>query len=298
MKIDSFKGLGVALVTPFLKDKSIDYQGFKNLINHLKNDVDYFVLNGTTAESSTLNQNEKEHILDFITKLNTEKKPVVFGIGANNTKNVLDTISKTNFSNINAILSVTPFYNRPSQKGLIAHFLTIADRSPRPIILYNVPGRTAVNLYPKSILTLAQHPNIIGIKQASNNLLEFIEIAKFKPKDFLLISGEDLLTLPMMSIGACGIISVIGNALPQPLKKTVKAAFRNDYQSTQKNVFSIFELTQLIFKENNPAGIKALLHIMGILPSDTLRLPLMPIDKLLKTEMIAALSLYKKNNIF
>lgn len=261
---DNFKGTGVALITPFDDKLNIDFNALDKVVDHtLSGGVDYVVVQGTTGESVTVRENEKIEILKRVNELK-QGKPVVLGIGGNDTEKVisqLDSFSKWHFD---AVLSVCPYYNKPSQAGLINHFIAIADKSPKPIILYNVPGRTSVNLSASATLTLAQHPNIIGIKEASGDFNQAIEIMKAAPEDFLLISGDDLLTLPLISIGAVGVISVMANALTQKMCDIVTHALNHDYEKARVPLYAIAEMNNLMYKESNPTGIKCLLHIMGI----------------------------------
>ena len=207
-------GTGVALVTPFYSDKTIDFVSLKKLLAHTALGVDYYVVMGTTGESVTLSKEEKKEVLEFVRKHNPKKLPIVYGIGGNNTQQVVEEIESTNLRGVSALLSVSPYYNKPSQEGICQHFVRVANASPVPIILYNVPGRTASNLTAVTTLRLAKHKNIIGIKEASGNLEQCMNIAKGKPKDFMLISGDDLLTLPLYAVGGVGVISVLANALP------------------------------------------------------------------------------------
>ena len=207
-------GIGVALVTPFEANGEIDFPSLKKVLNHTSGNVDYFVVMGTTGESVTLSKEEKKQVLDFVLKNNPRKLPIVYGIGGNNTAAVLEEIQQTDLSQVDALLSVSPAYNKPSQEGIIRHFYSLADQTPVPIILYNVPGRTASNLTAHTILRLAEHKKIVGVKEASGNLEQCMKIVKEKPSDFMLISGDDLLTLPIYAIGGVGVISVLANAYP------------------------------------------------------------------------------------
>ena len=264
---------GVALVTPFQADGSIDYSSLKKLLEHTAEGVDYFVVSGTTGESATLMKEEKKEVLQFVLKNNPKKLPIVYGIGGNNTVSVLDEIESTSFRSVSAILSVSPYYNKPSQEGIRQHFKKIADASPVPIILYNVPGRTSSNLTAETILKLAQHKNIIGVKEASGNLEQCMKIAKSKPKDFLLISGDDLLTVPLYSIGGIGVISVLANALPIIFKKITENAKAGNYLKAAAETFKLLEINGLMYEEGNPTGVKYLLSLMKICKPHV-RLPL------------------------
>jgi 4-hydroxy-tetrahydrodipicolinate synthase len=268
-------GTGVALVTPFNADGTIDFKSLKKLLNHTAKGVDYYVVMGTTGESATLSSTEKKHVLDFVLANNTKSLPLVFGIGGNNTQNVLDIIKSTDFTGITAILSVSPYYNKPSQEGIYQHFKAVADASPVPVILYNVPGRTASNLSADTTLRLAQHKNIIGIKEASGNIEQCMKIAQGMPKDFLLISGDDLLTIPLYSIGGKGVISVLANALPVIFKKMKDYAFAGNFTKASQEQFKLLDINGPMYEEGNPVGVKFLLQEKGIC-SGNVRLPLVP----------------------
>ncbi|MDQ2656524.1 MAG: 4-hydroxy-tetrahydrodipicolinate synthase, partial [Bacteroidota bacterium] len=207
-------GTGVALVTPFTDKEEVDYRSLRKLLNHTAKGVDYYVVMGTTGESATLSGDEKKAILQFVKDNNTKKLPIVYGIGGNNTREVLEIIHQTDLSGVAALLSVSPYYNKPSQEGIVRHFTAIADASPVPVILYNIPGRTSSNMTAETTLRLAQHPNIIGTKEASGNLEQCMRIARDKPKDFMLVSGDDMFTVAFYAIGARGVISVLANAFP------------------------------------------------------------------------------------
>ncbi|MBN3583757.1 4-hydroxy-tetrahydrodipicolinate synthase [Algoriphagus aestuarii] len=269
--MNQFTGTGVALVTPFHDDCSIDFSGLRKLIDHvISGGVDYLVVLGTTGESATLTPAEKKQVLAACLEYNAGRVPVMYGIGGNNTQAVLNDISSTDFSGIEAILSVSPFYNKPSQAGIIAHYTAIADNCPVPVVLYNVPGRTMSNMTAATTLRLADHPNIIGMKEASGNLEQCMEIAAKKPKDFLLISGDDLMTKAMYSIGGCGVISVLANALPS----TFKSICHGTEKESLKAAFSLLNYNSLMYVEGNPVGIKNLLMHQGIC-GDQLRLPML-----------------------
>ncbi len=276
------QGTGVALVTPFLEDGSIDYKSLKKLLNHTAKGVDYYVVMGTTGESATLSKDEKKEVLAFVLNNNSKKLPIVYGIGGNNTQQVLEEIQSTNFKGIDAVLSVSPYYNKPSQEGIYQHFKLVAEYSPVPVILYNVPGRTASNLSAETTLRLAQIKNIIGIKEASGNLEQCMKIAKEKPKDFMLISGDDLLTLPIYAVGGVGVISVLANAFPVSFRKMKDFAFKGDYTKAQKELFQLVDINAPMYEEGNPVGVKYLLSLMNIC-TPTVRMPLiMPSEGLRK----------------
>jgi len=257
-------GTGVALVTTFDDKAEIDYKALKRLLVHTARGVDYFVVMGTTGESATLSKEEKRQVLEFVLKNNPKKLPVVYGIGGNNTQSVLDEIKSTSLKGVSAILSVSPYYNKPSQEGIYQHFKAVADVSPLPVILYNVPGRTGSNLTAQTTLRLATHPNIIGIKEASGNLEQCMKIMKDKPKDFMLISGDDMLCLPVYAIGGVGIISVLANALPQVFQKVKENFYNGKMAQAQTAQFKIIDINGPMYEEGNPVGVKYLLSLMGI----------------------------------
>ncbi len=266
-------GTGVALVTPFDESGNIDFASLKRLLVHTAKGVDYYVVQGTTGESATLTKEEKRRVLSFVVQNNRKNLPIVYGIGGNNTASVLEEIENTDFRHIDAILSVSPYYNKPSQEGIVHHFNFVADASPVPVILYNVPGRTSSNLTAATTLRLARHKNIIGVKEASGNLEQCMKIAKEKPAPFLLISGDDMLTVPMYSIGGVGVISVLANAFPLAFKKMKEYAFAGDYPKASKELFKLVDINPPMYEEGNPVGVKQLLHEMGVCGSNV-RLPL------------------------
>jgi 4-hydroxy-tetrahydrodipicolinate synthase len=254
--------------------------------------VDYFVVMGTTGESATLTKEEKKEVLQFVLKNNPKKLPLVYGIGGNNTASVLEEIDKTSFKGVSAMLSVSPYYNKPSQEGIRQHFKKIADASPVPVILYNVPGRTASNLTVETTLKLSQHKNIVGIKEASGNLEQCMKIAKSKTRDFLLISGDDLLTLPLYSIGGTGVISVLANALPTFFKKITEHANAGNYAKAAAETFKLLEINGPMYEEGNPTGVKYLLSLMSICKPHV-RLPLIEPSAGLRKKIEQAYALIK-----
>ena len=266
-------GTGVALVTPFDKDGEIDFAALKRLLVHTAKGVDYYVVQGTTGESVTLTKAEKRRVLEFVLKNNPSRLPIVYGIGGNNTAAVIEEIGDTDFKGVSAILSVSPYYNKPSQEGIVHHFNFVADTSPVPVILYNVPGRTSSNLNASTTLRLARHKNIIGVKEASGNLEQCMKIAKEKPDDFMLISGDDLLTLPIYAIGGVGVISVLANAFPVIFSKMKLHAFKGDYGKAQQELFKLVDINGPMYEEGNPVGVKQLLFEMGVC-GPNVRLPL------------------------
>lgn len=292
----TFKGTGVALVTPFHKDLSIDWQGMEKLLAYTAKGVDYYVVLGTTGESATINKEEKAAILSFVKENNPGNLPIVYGIGGNDTRAVLEQLSNTDLTGVDAILSVSPYYNKPTQEGIYRHYMAIADRSPLPIILYNVPGRTSSNIAAETTLRLAKHGNIIGIKEASGNIEQCLLVAKNKPEDFLLISGDDLLTVPMMAIGGVGIISVMANALPEIFRDIVKAAAQSDFDAASKAAFKTLPMNPLMYQESNPVGVKCLLEELGVCES-WVRLPLVEASDSLRTQIKQALKAIDINTV-
>ena len=275
-----FIGTGVALVTPFRKQTTIDFSKLEALINHIiASGVDYIVALGTTSEAATMTDTERHALQDFIIETVAGRCPIMLGMGGNNTLAVTDAIANTNFDGISGILSVAPYYNQPNQRGLAQHFKQIAESSPVPVIIYNVPGRTGVNIAADTTLQLAQEcPNIIGIKEASGNISQVMQILKDKPDKFLVISGDDSLTYPMITLGASGVISVIANALPKEMSSMVRFALKGDLKKALPLHYKMLPLMNAIFEEGNPSGIKALLEIQGKIVN-TLRMPLVKVSK-------------------
>lgn len=279
-------GTGVALVTPMNEDGSIDFKGLKKLLSHTGKGVDYYVVMGTTGEAAALNKSEKKAVLDFVLKNNKRNLPIVYGIGGNNTQNVLEEIIDTDLSGVTAILSVSPYYNKPSQEGIYHHFMAVANVSPVPVILYNVPGRTSSNLTADTTLRLAQLKNIIGIKEASGNLEQCMKIAKEKPKDFMLISGDDLLTLALYAIGSAGVISVLANAYPVVFRKIRENFMAGKLAQAQQAQFSLLDINSPMYEEGNPVGVKYLLSLLGVC-QPYVRLPLLTASQNLKKKIEA-----------
>jgi 4-hydroxy-tetrahydrodipicolinate synthase len=266
-------GVGVALVTPFDQNHEIDYDGLRRLLETTSDGgVDYFVVQGTTGETSTTTAQEKADLLKFAKENNSKNLPIVYGLGGNNTKVVLETIKNTNLSGVSAILSVCPYYNKPSQAGLIAHFTAIADASPVPVLLYNVPGRTVTQIQIPTVLELAKHPNIIGIKDASS-IENAIELSKRCSDDFLLLSGDDNLVTTSISMGFSGVISVIANAFPKEFGELTWAALKGDFDKAATLQQRFVDFDTLLYVESNPVGIKKCCEIKGICSSEV-RLPL------------------------
>jgi len=266
-------GTGVALVTPFNEKLEVDFKGLKRLLQHTAKGVDYYVVMGTTGEAATCSDEEKKSVLEFIKDNNSSNLPIVYGIGGNNTQHVLESIKSTDFSGVTALLSVSPYYSKPSQDGIVQHFEAIADECPVPVILYNIPGRTSSNLSADTTLRLAEHKNIVGTKEASGNLEQCMRITKYMPKDFMLISGDDMQTIAMYSVGAKGVISVLANAFPGIFKKLKDFTLTGHYAKASQQIFKLLEINGAMYEEGNPVGIKFLLEELGICQS-YVRLPL------------------------
>lgn len=273
--MSKFRGTGVAIVTPFKEDRSVDYAALEKLIQHLiAGGVDYLVVNGTTGESVTLTRQEKLDVLAFAIKTNNSRVPLVFGLGGNNTQDIIDCLNTYDFTGVDAILSVSPCYNKPSQEGIYQHYKAIAAICPLPIILYNVPARTGSHMEAETVLRLANDcKNVIGVKEASGVIFNSMKIIRNKPEGFLVISGDDILNLPIISSGGDGIISVIANAFPKDYSEMVKAALIGNFKTAQQLHYKYFDMVHYMFVDGNPPGIKATLKILGIC-GDTVRLPL------------------------
>ena len=279
-------GLGVALITPFKKNLNVDFHCLEAIVNRLlEKRVDYLVVLGTTAETPTLSAEEKRDIVDCVKTTTAGKVPLVIGMGGNNTMGLVREINSQNLDGFSAILSVAPFYNKPTQEGIFQHFKTIAENSPLPIILYNVPGRTGVNISPKTIKRLANvSEKINGVKEASGNLYQCKDIINELPKDFHLISGNDGDTAEIMKLGGKGVISVLANALPEEMKKIVDFSRSGEYEKARELIDELNPLIRHLFEEGNPAGVKAVLSLMG-LSDNVLRLPLLPVSKSLEGKL-------------
>ena len=274
----NLKGMGVALITPFKADKSIDFSALARLIEYqIKNGIDFLVVLGTTAETPALTPDEKRRVREFVAERVAGRVPLVLGLGGNNTAGLCDEIHSTDLSAYQAILSVVPYYNKPSQEGIYQHYAAVAQASPLPIILYNVPGRTGVNMTAETTLRLARDfsDKIIAIKEASGNFTQIDDIIKRKPADFMVISGDDGITFPLITLGAVGVISVIGNAFPKEFSRMVRLALEGDFANALLIHHKFTELFSLLFVDGNPAGVKCLLHAMGHIENE-LRLPLVP----------------------
>lgn len=272
-----FKGLGIALITPFKADGQVDYPALIRLVNYqLDNGADFFCILATTGETPTLTPDEKLRIKNTVVDLVQARVPILMGCGGYNTAAIVEELKTGDFKGIDGVLSVCPYYNKPSQEGLYQHFRTIAAATELPVVLYNVPGRTGVNMKAETTVRLARDcRNIVAIKEASGNLEQVDEIIKNKPRDFDVISGDDSLTFPMISCGAVGVISVIGNALPKEFSKMIRLQMRGEYDPARKIHHRFTDLFSLLFVDGNPAGVKAMLHEMGFI-ENVLRLPLVP----------------------
>ncbi len=279
-------GTGVALVTPFTKNGTIDFNKLTNLIeNIITSGVDYIVALGTTSEAATMSNDEKIALQDYIVETINGRVPIVLGLGGNNTQAVLDSINRANLEGISALLSVTPFYNKPQQKGLVQHFKEIGNTSPIPVIAYNVPGRTGCNMTAETTLQLAEEcANIVAIKEASGNMNQVMEILRCKPDNFSVFSGDDALTLPMMAMGATGVISVLGNAMPKEMSQMVHYALKGQLKKALPLHYQMLPLMHAIFEEGNPGGIKALLESQGYI-DNVLRMPLTKVSKQLYNKL-------------
>lgn len=284
--MQKFVGTGVALVTPFSEDLSVDFNALRKLVNYnIDNGVNYLVINGTTGESGTITKDEKEEIIKVISDENKGRLPLVLGIGGNNTQTVIDELTSLDLSNIDGILSVAPYYSKPTQEGFYQHFKAISLVSTKPIILYNVPGRTAKNMEPATTLRLANDfKNIVAVKEAGNNQQQYLELLKNKPKDFLIISGDDDLALGVVLAGAAGVISVIGQGLPKEFSKMIQLGLAGETKESYAIHYKLMDVVSYIFEENNPAGIKALLLKKGIC-LDEVRLPLVKATENLQTKI-------------
>jgi 4-hydroxy-tetrahydrodipicolinate synthase len=275
-----FTGTGVALVTPFHKYGTVDFNSLKRIIEHLlAGKVDYLVVLGTTGETATMSKDERNAVCQFVIEMVEGRVPVVIGIGGNNTQEILETISHFDFAGIDGILSVTPYYNKPQQKGLYYHYKSIASISPLPIILYNVPGRTGVNMSAETTLRLAhEFPNIVGVKEASGNLTQIMKIIKGRPNGFSIISGDDALTLPMIAVGADGVISVVANVFPKEFSNMVRFARAGKLTEANQLHYKLLDFIETLFEDGSPSGVKAALEILGLAPNN-LRLPLVKVNK-------------------
>lgn len=289
MAQNKFKGLGIALVTPFKANGDIDYEALARLVEYqLQNGVDFLCIMGTTAETPCLSADEKRKLKELLVERVAGRVPLLMGCGGNNTAAVVAELKANDWSGIDGVLSVCPYYNKPSQEGLYQHFKAVAEASPIPVVLYNVPGRTGVNMSAETTLRLARDfENIVAIKEASGNITQMDDIIKNKPDNFDVISGDDGITFPLITLGAVGVISVIGNALPAEFSRMVRMALNGDYEHARVIHHKFTELFKLLFVDGNPAGVKAMLHAMGMIENQ-LRLPLVP-TRLTTMEKITAI---------
>lgn len=279
MKKNPFIGTGVALITPFNDDYSVDYQSLRNIVDFtLQNGADFLVALGTTSEAPTMNAEEKTKVTKTIIETANGRCPILLGMGGNNTYSLIDSIRNQDFTGIDGILSVVPYYNKPNQRGMKAHFLHVADVSPVPVVLYNVPGRVGVNLQAATTVELAKHHNILAVKEASGNLQQIMEILRDKPSDFTVLSGDDGITQPMMALGAKGVISVAANGYPKPFCEMVHKMLEGKEKEALPLHYKMLRMNGLIFADGNPAGIKALMAHEGLC-KNVLRLPLVPVSE-------------------
>ncbi|WP_299837570.1 4-hydroxy-tetrahydrodipicolinate synthase [uncultured Tenacibaculum sp.] len=284
--MQKFIGTGVALVTPFNEDKSIDFDGLERLVNYqIDNGVNYLVVLGTTGEPATLSKEEKEAVKSKIIEVNNGRLPLVIGIGGNNTAAVVEEIKNTDLSNFDGILSVSPYYNKPTQEGIYQHFKAVAEATDKPIILYNVPGRTSSNMSPEVVVRLAnEFENVVAVKEAKGDMVQAMRIIQHAPKDFLVISGDDMIALPMTLAGGSGVISVIGEGLPKEFSDMIQLGLEGKTQEAYELHYKVMDSIDLIFAEGNPAGIKSLLNKKGIC-LDEVRLPLVKASEELQTQI-------------
>lgn len=278
--MQSFIGTGVALVTPFKKDFSVDVDALTRIVNYvIEGGVECLVVLGTTAETATLSQEEKELVIDTIVKANAKRLPLVLGVGGNNTMKVVEELKTRDFSNFSAILSVSPYYNKPTQEGIYQHFKAVAEASPIPVIVYNVPGRTASNMLPSTVIRLANDfKNIIGIKEAAGDIVQAMKLIQNKPEGFLVISGDDMITLPMVLAGGAGVISVIGEGFPKEFSEMVRLGLQRKVDEAYKLHYLLADSIDMIFEQGNPGGIKEVFKTLG-LSENTLRLPLVNVNE-------------------
>ena len=272
------KGMGVALITPFKEDESVDYDALMRMVDYLvQNNTDFLCVLGTTAETPTLTEDEKQQIKRRVIERVAGRIPILLGVGGNNTRAVVDALRNDDLTGVDAVLSVVPYYNKPSQEGIYQHYRAIAEARPdMPIVLYNVPGRTGVNMTAETTLRIARDfPNVIAVKEASGNITQMDDIIKNKPASFDVISGDDGITFPLITLGAVGVISVIGNAFPREFSRMVRLALQGDYANALTIHHKFAELFKLLFVDGNPAGVKAMLNAMGMV-ENKLRLPLVP----------------------
>ncbi|MBK7710286.1 MAG: 4-hydroxy-tetrahydrodipicolinate synthase [Bacteroidales bacterium] len=291
-----FKGTGVAIVTPFKNDSSIDFAALGRVINHVINGgVNYIVAMGTTGESVTLSKEEKKAIISYVVESVDNRVPIVYGIGGNNTQEVINCIRQADMEGVDGILSVAPYYNKPTQRGLFQHFKEIATCSCLPVIIYNVPGRTACNISAETCLELAHScNNIVAVKEASGDMAQIMKIIKGKPENFGVISGDDMLTIPVIAAGGSGVISVLGNAFPAQCTELVSQSLKNNFKSAREIQFRFLEMIELLFIEGNPAGVKDMLSIMNLCHNNV-RLPLVPVTRTVHSRILKAIEELNKS---
>ena len=284
--MQKFVGTGVALVTPFNSDNSVDFKSLEKLVEfNISNGINYLVINGTTGESATITFEEKKQIIETVAKVTNNRVPLVLGVGGNNTATVINELQTIDLTVIDAILSVAPYYSKPTQEGFYQHFKAVSEASPKPVILYNVPGRTSKNMEPVTTIRLANDfDNIIAVKEAGNNVQQYLELIKNKPKDFLIISGDDDLALTVTLAGASGVISVIGQAYPKEFSTLIQLGLEGENKEAYQLHFKLMKAIDLIFSENNPAGIKTVLQELNI-TKDVVRLPLVKSSEQLQKEI-------------
>jgi 4-hydroxy-tetrahydrodipicolinate synthase len=285
-----FRGTGVAIVTPFKNDQSIDFAALGRVVDHVINGgVNYIVVMGTTGESVTLTKDEKKAIISYVVEVTGERVPLVVGIGGNSTQEVINCVRHSNLTGIDGILSVAPYYNKPNQRGLFQHFKSIATCSPIPVIMYNVPGRTCSNISSETCIELANEcENIVAIKEASGDIAQIMRIIKGKPDNFSVISGDDMMTLPIIACGGSGVISVLANAFPAATAELVSNALKSNYKSAREIQLRYLEMMDLLFIDGNPSGVKAMLSIMNLCQNN-LRLPLVPVNRPIYTRIQKAI---------
>lgn len=291
-----FTGTGVAVVTPFRKDGSIDFQSLEKVINHIiGGGVEFVVALGTTAESPTLSKDEKAAVINFFVETVNGRVPIMVGVGGNNTQDVVNSIKTMEINGLDAILSVAPYYNKPGQEGLYRHFKAIASASPLPVYLYNVPSRTNSNISAETTLRLAEEvENIAGIKEASGDLVQIMNIIRNKPQDFVVLSGDDAITLPLLSIGVEGVISVVANAYPAEFSEMVRLGMKGDLKMASGLHYGLLEIIEYLFKDGSPGGIKAVLEMKGLC-DDNVRLPLVKVNKQVHSHLDKLVRSYKTN---
>ncbi len=286
-------GTGVAIITPFKTDGSVDFKSLTKIVNHLiKGKVEYLVVLGTTGESVTLDKKEKVAVIAHVLEVNAGRVPLVVGIGGNDTREVAGSMEKMNLKGYDAILSASPAYNKPSQQGIIAHYKVLAKASPLPLLLYNVPGRTSSNLVADTTLQLAEVKNIIGIKEASGNLEQVMKLLKYRPNNFMVISGDDNLSLPILGCGGDGVISVVANAFPLNFSEMTRQALKYNMKEAQRLHYKLIDITDQLFADGNPGGVKVVMQLLKLC-TDTVRLPLVPVNDTVRKKLETLFKAYK-----